>query len=200
MRETSPERLAAAFAEAAGRRDWQSALRVVAELETALPGNAGIAYNKALVLRELGRTEERIASLERALRLEPAHANARFELASALMDTGNFAKAAGLFAAYLETVPDDADALLNLGNCLLCLGRSAEALPHLRLAHAAAPTDKTVAGLATALRDCGDLDACERLLAELPPTPETAVARLKILTQGTRGRFGLAVDQARLAR
>jgi tetratricopeptide (TPR) repeat protein len=200
MSKIPPDRLAAAFAEAAGRGDWLAALSLAADLEKALPGNAGIVYNKALVLRELGSTQERIACLERALQLDRSHVNARFELASALMDKGDLKDAAGLFSEYVEAVPDDADARLNLGNCLTRLGRHDEALQHLEKAHATAPSDRTVAGLAAALRDAGDLDACERLLKTLPATKEAAALRLKILTQGARGRFGLSVDQPRLAR
>lgn len=194
------EQLAAEFGQAVAAAEWETALLRAGELETALPGNPGIIYNKALVLRELGRPDERIACLERALRLDPSHANARFELASALMDRGDLETAAGLFFEYAKAVPDDADASLNLGNCLLRLGRYVEALPHLEKAHEVAPSDETVASLATALRDSVDLEACESLLAELPMTQEAAALRLKILTQGAHGRFGLSIDQPRLAR
>ena len=191
MNETSPDRLAAGFAQAVQKGDWPAALKLAEALEIALPGNAGAVYNKALVLRELGRHDERIATLRQALEIDAGHANAGFELASALMEQGEAGEASGLFAAYLNAVPDDTDARLNLGNCLVRLGRADEALPHLRAAHIAAPSEATVAALATALRDTGDLDACETLLAELPETPEAAALRLKVLTQGARGRISL---------
>jgi tetratricopeptide (TPR) repeat protein len=200
MEQSLPEGLARQFANAAAQGDWPEALAAVEALARVLPDNASVVYNKALVLRQLGRADERIACLDRALALEPGHANARFELASALMDGREFARAAEQFSAYLASAPEDADALLNLGNCLVRLDRGAEAVTHLRKAHEIAPSQESVAALATALRDRGDLAACEVLLAALPETPESSALRLKILTQGARGRIALAVDQTRFAR
>jgi tetratricopeptide (TPR) repeat protein len=198
--EPSPNRLAADFAMATQRGEWDKALAVSEALEGALPGNAGVVYNKALVLKELGRSAERITCLERALEIDPAHANARFELASALMDEGALDKAAVLFAAYLASVPDDVAAMLNLGNCLSRLGRYSEALAYLRDAYAKQPSPDAATSLAVALRDSGALTECEAVLAGLPQTPENAALRLKILTQGPRGRFALCADQFRPAR
>lgn len=200
MTMVSVEKLARDFADAAANANWAVALDCATRLQAALPDNPSVLYNTALVLKHLDRTEERVGCLEQALALAPDHANARFELASALMDEGDIERAAGLFSAYLAAAPDDADARLNLGNCLLRLGRAAEALPHLRQAHASAPTDVTAASLAAALRDTGDIGGCEAQLAALPPSPETAALRLKLLTQGARGRFALDVGQFRLAR
>ncbi|WP_193178122.1 tetratricopeptide repeat protein [Oricola nitratireducens] len=200
MEQSLPEGLARQFANAAAQGDWPEALAAVEALARVLPDNASVVYNKALVLRQLGRADERIACLDRALALEPGHANARFELASALMDGREFAPAAEQFSAYLASAPEDADALLNLGNCLVRLDRGAEAVTHLRKAHEIAPSQESVAALATALRDRGDLAACEVLLSALPETPESSALRLKILTQGARGRIALAVDQTRFAR
>lgn len=184
--------LAARFSEAVARQDWTHALEAADSLVAALPGHAGVVYNKALVLKELGRGPERIATLREALKTAPDHANARFELASALMDAGDLAEAAKLFEAYLSEVPDDTDARLNLGQCLLRLDRPGDAVEPLRAAHAGAPGLTTAAALASALRDTGDLAAAKALLADLPSTPEAAALRLKILTQGARGRIALS--------
>jgi tetratricopeptide (TPR) repeat protein len=200
MNRPSIQALAAEFQRAVSAQDWKSALEAAEGMELELPDNVSVVYNKALVLRQLGRAEERIACLEHALALDPGHANARFELASALMEGGDVARAAEHFSAYLASAPEDADALLNLGNCLARLGRSADAVTHLRKAHEIAPSQESASALAAALRDCGDLAGCEALLASLPDTPEASALRLKILTQGARGRFALAVDQARFAR
>ena len=133
---------------------------------------------------------------ETALMIDPAYANARFELAATLMDEGEIERAAQLFASYLEQVPGDGDALLNLGNILVRLNRPREALAPLRSAHQISQLPQVVASLAAAERDVGNLDACNALLEAIPQTPEGAALRLKIRTQGSTGRLSLAAPQA----
>ena len=187
--------LGRSFQAALARGAWDEALRLADRLLTLLPDHASLHYNRGLILKMLDRRAESIAAFEAALGHDETHANARFELASALLDSGDPARAAELFAAYLEAVPGDADAELNLGNALLRLGEAEDARAHLRAAHAANPSPLAIQSLATAERDCGDLAACRALLATLADDPQAAAARMKILTQGAKG--SLRLDAAR---
>ncbi len=194
------KRAAGNFAAAAGREDWDAALAAVDILVAAMPGEAPVHYNRGLVLRRLGRDGEAIAAFDAALTRDPAHANALFERSAAQMESGDLAASAEGFAVYLNRAPDDATARLNLGQVYTRLGRTADSVRELTIAHGTMQTDESAAALATALRDAGELDGCEALLALLTPGPENAALALKITTQGPRGRFRLRPGQAGPAR
>ena len=184
---------ATALAAALARGDWAVALAGLEGLERVSAPNASIPYNRGLVLRRLDRTADALDAFRAAIRIDPGHAHARFELASALMDAGSLAAAADGFAGYLEGVPDDPHAHLNLGRLLVRLGRPGEALAHLTRAGAALDPEAVAEALATACRDVGDLDGCRAALAALPDSPEAAALRLKVLVQGATGRVRLRV-------
>lgn len=183
--------LAQTFQSAIQRRDWAAAREAGRELARHLPDKASIAYNLGLVEKSAGALEAAMEAFERALSLAPDHRNARFELAACLMETGKFEQALSDFELYLEQKPDDTDALLNLGRILTRLDRPQEALPHLERTHRLSPGDGTRIALAAALRDLGRFDEARACLDQLARTPESAALRLKILTQGARGRFPL---------
>ena len=186
------DELAAALA----RGDWPVALAALERRERASAPNASIPYNRGLVLRRLDRTADALDAFRASLRIDPDHAHARFELASALMEAGELAAAADGFARYLGRVPDDAHAHLNLGRLLVRLGRPAEAPAHLERAGAALGPEAVAEALATARRDVGDLDGCRAALATLPDSPQGAALRLKVLVQGPTGRVRLRAGGA----
>jgi len=186
----NPDVLARRMQEALARHDWPQALKACDGLLAAMSDHAALHYNRALVLRKLGRDEEAAAGFEKAI--ERDHDNARFELGSIRLEAGDAAGAAALFERFLEYSPDDADAKLNLGNAKLALGEPDEALRLLSAAHAVAPSDLSLRSLAIACRDTGDHDACRRLLGERQKTQANAADNLKILTQGSTGRISLA--------
>lgn len=191
-----PQRLAAEFASAAARGDHAAALRLVDRLMSLMPGHAGLAYNRALVLKALGRRPEARAGLASALALDPDHGKARFEAAALDLEDGDHARAAEGFAAVLAADPSDDDARLNLGNALIRLGRSAEALAALAPLRGRRRDPAALLAMARAEADVGDLDAADALLADLPQDdPAVAAAALKLRTQGPRGRFRLSVAQ-----
>lgn len=180
------------FQAALAGADWLEALLLADRLMVALPENPSLSYNKALVLKNLGRTEESIACFRETLALTPDHNNAQFELASALLESGEAEESAHRFEDYLAAVPEDPNASLNLGIALVQLGRADAAIPHLGYAQGKLGSAQALQWLATAKRDTGELAAAEELLAQLPPDDAAAqAARLKILTQGAKGRFQL---------
>jgi tetratricopeptide (TPR) repeat protein len=79
------------------------------ELETGSPGEARDAY-------------------ERALALEPGHADAHVNLGRLLHEEGDPARAEGHYRRALEARPDDATAAFNLGVALEDLKRTTEAI------------------------------------------------------------------------
>ncbi|PHP66955.1 hypothetical protein CSC94_10370 [Zhengella mangrovi] len=190
----------ARFQRAVASENWAEALILATGLEKAVPDHAGIAYNKGLVLRRLGRHADAIRAFSHALDLDAGHAKALFERASCLLDLGDAAGAVQGFLAYLKMEPRDGDALLNLGNALVRLGRADEALDPLRNARERLGTARSIAALAVAQRETGDLDGCAETLENLGPGPDNAALRLKIMTQGARGRFPLRPGQPREAR
>lgn len=179
---------------ALGRGDWPAAETALTALLEAVPRSASLLYNRGLVRKRLGKKTDALADLDAALEIEPAHANARFERASSLVDLGELSAAADGFAAYLSLVPDDPDGLLNLGRLQLRLGRAEPARETL---NRIAGTDPAVVlAQAEALRDCGDVDGCRRLLAGLDGHgPEVEAARFKLMTQGAAGRISLDPTQ-----
>ncbi|TQV75698.1 tetratricopeptide repeat protein [Denitrobaculum tricleocarpae] len=186
------------FQIALSKADWTEALLLADKLIALLPENPSLAYNKGLVLKNLGRVPESLACFQATLDLAPDHHNAQFELAAALLESGQIEESARRFEDYLAAVPDDADASLNLGIALVQLGCAEAALPHLGYAQSRLGSAQALQWLATAKRDRGDLTAAEDLLAQLPADDANAqAARLKILTQGTKGRLALDTRQFR---
>lgn len=194
------QRDAAQFQAAVQAGDWPRAAMLADRLQAAVPGNAGIAYNRGLVLRRLGQTADAKEAFSRALQLDPQHDKAAFEHAACLMDLGQTAEAADAFQRYADAHPEDLDARLNLANLLIRLGKPDEAIAHGRVAHGGLRSIQSATALATALRDAGQLEACQAVLEDMPTSPETSALRLKIMTQGSRGRFPLRPGQLRAAR
>lgn len=179
------------FARAIEGRDWPTASTAIAEMLRAQPTDARLYYNKALVHKALGEEADRRRSLRQALRLDPRHANARFELGAALMEAGAVKEAEKAFEAYVRVVPDDWEGQVNLGECRLRLGEPRRALVHLGLAHWLKHNEATISGLARALRDLGRFVESEAFLAALPRSAGAAALRLKVRTQGIKGRVNL---------
>jgi predicted O-linked N-acetylglucosamine transferase (SPINDLY family) len=84
--------------------------------------------NLGLLLGELGRIEEAIASYQQAVLHDPRGASARVNLGSALAQQGRLTEAAAVFRSTLEDHPHLAEAHLGLGNLLLRQDRADEAI------------------------------------------------------------------------
>ena len=69
-----------------------------------------------------------------ALRIDPGHFNARYNLGQALAGQGEWAAAAARSAEALDRKPEDADAHDGLGLALLALGQTDDAIGAFRQA------------------------------------------------------------------
>jgi Flp pilus assembly protein TadD len=184
-----------ALQSAIANQDWDSALQTIETIDQALPDNPSVAYNKGLILKNLGRLGEARLQFQTTLELDASHHNALFELASCEVESGLLESARSRFETYLTRVNDDVDAMTNLGNLLLRLGDCQPARGWLKQAHTQSSSVFIVQSLAIAERECGDLDACRDLLDQLDNSnPEIAAARLKILTQGSKGQFSINAE------
>ena len=185
------------FQKAIAKANWPEALKAIDGLIKGQPDVASLHYNRGLVLKNLDRLSDTLQALDMALRLDPNHANAAFERGLVLFNLGQYEETTEAFRRYLERSPDDADASLNLGLAQMRLGRIKEARTALRTAHGLAANAQTAIALAAAERDCSDIDAMERLIAELPgDKPDIAAAVLKLRTQGAIGRLSLKAIRA----
>ncbi|MCR9255238.1 MAG: tetratricopeptide repeat protein [Alphaproteobacteria bacterium] len=187
------ERLATALA----REDWTSAESLLTDLTVAAPNNAPVYYNRGLVRRRQGNGEDALADFEKALELDPYYDKALFEYGALELENGNWARAASGFESYLELVPGDLDARLNLVNALLRADRPEDARAQARTAVQMKESAGLLLALAEAERDCGNLDAMEAALKKIAQTkgakkdPALAARILSIRSQGNRGRFSL---------
>ena len=90
-------------------------------------------YERGCDLEEADPAAAR-AAYERALELDPAHAQAHVNLGRLLHEAGEAASAAEHYRRALEARPDDGTAAFNLGVALEDLGRRAEAIAAYQLA------------------------------------------------------------------
>jgi tetratricopeptide (TPR) repeat protein len=100
------------------------------------------ALGRLLVL--VGREAEAMASLERAIELQPEWGESRVRLGNALARARRFEEAVTHFDWVLERAPGHVPTLLSRGSALMNLGRRAEALADFRRAVEGAPEDATV--------------------------------------------------------
>ena len=89
-------------------------------------------HNLGIVLREQGKLEEAIASLQQALRLKPDYAEAHNNLGVVLKDQGKLEEAVASLQQALRLQPDYAEAHHNLGLVLREQGNLEEAVASLQ--------------------------------------------------------------------
>lgn len=197
----SIEKIYQQLQQAIGQQNWPAASQSIEALLAQDPDNASLHYNCGLIEKKKHHIEQSLEHFQRALEIDPGHLNALFELGAAEMQLEHFDSAYRNFQRYLQQDQNDADALVNLGNIALKLARFDEALDALRKAHKIASSPLIVQSLAIAERENGNLETCRALLDELDASnPEIAAARLKILTQGSKGRFSIRVEDYLSAR
>ncbi|MEX2644422.1 MAG: sulfotransferase [Acetobacterales bacterium] len=168
----------------------EAARALLAQLLRAAPDSAAVAYLSGLAAAELANS---IAAFERAVELDPGHADAGNALGLARQAAGDPEGAGTAFRDVLERRPDHARAAANLAALLLAGGRPEAVVTLLRPADGAAPCDAAARGLlAQALLELGEEDAAAALLRKgAPETVEIAVARAQLLLR--RGQLAEAV-------
>jgi Tfp pilus assembly protein PilF len=96
-----------------------------------------------LALGSLGRTREAIEQFRMALALQSDYANARYNLARALVKSGQLDEAAQDFSALAAADPADAQVRNDFGELLLRMDKPDEALEQFDKALALDPANKT---------------------------------------------------------
>jgi len=96
-------------------------------------------YQRGLESYRAGRLDAAARDMRRAVDLDPANADRRYDLAVVLQEQGKHADAAAEYQRVLRTRGEAVDALSNLALCLLKLGRLEEAEYVARRAVALAP-------------------------------------------------------------
>jgi tetratricopeptide (TPR) repeat protein len=99
-------------------RQPDKALELAARAIAIDGGIAAYHYNLANILRDLGRTEDAVASYRRALVLAPAYPEASNNLGLVLQGLGRIDGAEENYRRALQTRPDFPEAMSNLGNVL----------------------------------------------------------------------------------
>ncbi|HZZ82934.1 MAG TPA: tetratricopeptide repeat protein [Anaeromyxobacteraceae bacterium] len=188
---TSEERRRQRIAEVAGLEragDVKGALDAATGALEEDEGAGELHYMRGCYLLQLARHGEALRALERAVELEPAHAQAINNLGIARFVLGSHGEAAEAFREAARLDPTLARARLNLGNALFELGALREAAAAYEEAIRVAPRYlKAYVYAADAFLGLGDFDAALRqadLLAALDPR---GGAELRARIEGGRG-------------
>jgi tetratricopeptide (TPR) repeat protein len=108
----------------------------IAELETAvkLMANSGIYGNLGMALLSKGQTERATECYQRAIRIDPANAEAHYNLGNVYLAMERPAEAAGEFEKAIKAKPNYAKAYGNLGVAFLQTGQTDRAIEGFRRA------------------------------------------------------------------
>ena len=112
----------------AQRKNLAAAAELIASAIRANPGSAAAHCNLGNVLRGLKRHEDALASYERALALEPEHAEILSNRGATLHELSRYAEALDSYERALVLKPRYPEALYNRGNVLRDMKRHEDAL------------------------------------------------------------------------
>jgi Flp pilus assembly protein TadD len=152
------------------------------KLSPASERNAAFWSNRGVSLSALGRHDEAIACLRKALEIDPDFAAAHINLGATLKDKGDLEGAIAEFRAAIRLRPDYADAHINLGAALKDKGDLDGAIAEFRMALRLQPDEATAHNnLGAALCKKGDLDgAIPEWRAAVRLQPELAEAHYNL--------------------
>ena len=143
--------------------------------------------------RKAGRTDAALGSVDHALRLDPASAQAQVEKGYAFVERGDFGQAAAWFARAAENEPRDATALSSLAAALHSGGRYVDALAAARRALAVDPGNaRALEVLAHVAVVAGERAEAVHLYAEVyrhaddPALADAALANIRNLRRAGR--------------
>ncbi|MGE4506518.1 MAG: tetratricopeptide repeat protein [Desulfovibrionaceae bacterium] len=172
-----PKTLLAMGARLHGRGELERAVGLYRGSLELDPGQGECALLLGMALLTLGRAEEAVPVLERAVGLMPEDADPLNALGAARFQAGDLdgSRAAHLLA--LKHAPESVEALDGLGNVAQARGRPQRAVEFYERAIAIAPSARTLSNLGAALKTAGRArEAVERLLQSLelePGDPDT---------------------------
>jgi len=173
----------------------QSGVEILRRSVAAAPSAAPYHNNLAMVLQELGRTEEALAEYSIVLRLRPGHADAWLAAGVCLGKLNRIAEAENSIRRAIALRPVFPQAHNNLGAMLRLQKRDEESAAAFQSAYAQAPNDGSInTNLGSALCAIGRFDearqACQRA-TEL--APNLSVAWLNLATVLSKQRL---IDQS----
>jgi tetratricopeptide (TPR) repeat protein len=151
---------------ALSEQDVDEAIKTFRRVIGMQPAHALAHYNLALVLKRVDRPKEAIASLQRALAIEP-RPEAQFALGTLYFHEGDFDGAIGALKTAVAADPHLIDAHIALGAVFKAKRQLPDAVDALRRAIALDPESWTAhAALATVLQQAGAADAARQEAAE----------------------------------
>ena len=159
--------------------------------------------NSTFLLRQASEADLRVNApwieylIRRALEFDPGNPDVVGRLARMLRTVGRSGEALDLFARYNRMVPDDFQALGQIGSCLSDLGRFDEAEPFLRRAHQQLDDALTHYNLGALLSATGRLDEAvveyQHALNRDPSDPDARSNLAAVLVK--QGKLGRATEE-----
>lgn len=141
------------------RGQYAPAARVCQQIITARPGNADAHNILGVALGAMGRTEDAIESLKRAIKINSLAASYHANLGEILRQAGRTDESAEALEAAIKIEPKNAQALNNLGITRYDLRKFDEAIDFYRRAIGVRPgMAEAHNNLGNALRTTGDVD------------------------------------------
>lgn len=182
---------------------WRDKVTLWSDVVAKSPGNSRARADLGASLVEVGRVDEGVRHLERAIELDPDYALPYYNLGTIAAASGHVDEAAGYLRRSIELDPDYAGAHNNLGYLLLLTGHPDEAIPHLEEAVRLAPlAPQAMVALARILATHPDAESrdedravalAERAYALVGPG-EAQVLDTLAIAYASAGRFDEAVE------
>ncbi|MCP3477747.1 tetratricopeptide repeat protein (plasmid) [Bradyrhizobium sp. CCGUVB1N3] len=148
---SDPDTLNARATLALARRQTEFAFDMLAEAATIYPEHASLITNLGIAHQLLGRAEEAMICLERAVALAPRNGAIKLALARALLSHGNVTDARAMTETVVDNEPGNTRALLQFGAIEFALGHTSSAETVLLRALEIAPDDPDALGHLSAL-------------------------------------------------
>jgi Flp pilus assembly protein TadD len=149
------------------RREYAQAVRVCRQIISARPGNADAHNILGVTLSAVGQTEEAIAELKRAIKINAKATTYHANLGEVLRQAGQLDEARQALEAAIALDPNNAQALNNLGIVNYEQKKFSDAAEFYRKALAIRPAmAEALNNLGNALRVTGDIDGAMQAYQE----------------------------------
>ena len=161
--------LATAYYRYYARADFTSALKELSAAERLMPNSSEIPYVMALVERRIGRWDDAVAHMERAIEQDPRNARLIFGLAETLISMRRFTETERALDRALAIQPRMSNAIMTRFLLLQRMGDTARARAFLRTADDFLPSDIRAYLAAQAALFARDYPSALALLARTAP-------------------------------